>query len=104
VLNLFRPSSLLKLIIVMAFVGLANSEQAKNTVETLDEVSIIGNSELPRVNFSLLWQLPSVENRDEQSPPKKIEGVLTPLEPRRYKQQIHFSRFLEVDAPHFQAR
>jgi hypothetical protein len=75
-----------------------------NKVETLSEVSIIGNTELPNVNFNMTWKLPSVEKRDDQFPPKEISGVLVPIEPKRYKQQIHFSRFLEVDAPSFIVR
>ena len=85
-------------------VAYVNAEDNDGKVETLAEVAIIGNSELPSISFDLPWRLPSVQKREEQSPPKEIPGVVMPIEPRRYKQQLHFSRFLEVDAPHFQAR
>jgi len=78
--------------------------EEKNEVETLTEVSIIGNAELPNKTFDLPWRLASVEKREEQSPPKKLTGMLMPLEPRRYRQQINFSRFLQVDTTHFSAR
>ena len=72
------------------------SQAVEKNVETLDEVTIIGNTELPRVNFDEPWQLPSIEKSSDKSPPKDIPGVLVPIEPHRYKQQIHFSHFLET--------
>ena len=75
-----------------------------NKVETLEEVSIVGNSELPALDFNLSWRLPSVESREDQSLPKNIVDVLGPLEPKRHQQQIHFSRFLEVDTPRYKAQ
>jgi len=97
---------LLQIVTVMIFLCANNlsAKEKENSVETLSDVSIIGNSELPSINFNLPWRLPSIEKRGEESPPKDISDVLTPLEPRRNRQRIHFSHFLEVDAPHFQAR
>jgi len=80
------------------------SHAAEKKVETLDEVTIIGNTELPRVTFDEPWQLASIEKSMDKSPPKDLPGVLEPIEPHRYKQQIHFSHFLEVDVESFQAR
>jgi len=91
-------------ICALSFVDFVNAEEARNSVETLAEVSIIGSSELPNVNFDLPWRLPSIEKRGEQSPPKELPNVLQQVEPHRHKQKIHFSRFLEVDAPHFKSR
>ncbi len=76
----------------------------RNEVETMTEVSIIGNAELPNKVFDLSWRLPSVEKRENQLPPKQLTGMLKPLEPFRYRQQIHFSRYLEVDTSNFSAR
>jgi len=84
--------------------SLAQSTNSKNKVETLSDVNIIGNTELPNVTIDIPWQLPTIEKRDEQSPPKQIPGVLAPLEPHRHRQQIHFSRFLEIDVQTFKAR
>lgn len=84
--------------------SLSESTNAKNKVETLSEVTIIGNTELPNVSFDLTWQLPTIEKRDDQSPPKQVPGVLVPLEPKRHRQRLHFSRFLDVDTPNFKAR
>lgn len=78
--------------------------QSENKVETLSEVSIIGSSELPKVNFDLPWELPTVESRDDASPPKNISGVIEPIEPSRHRQQVHFFRFLEVESPTFKPR
>lgn len=80
------------------------SQAIENKVETLDEVTIIGNTELPRVTFDQPWQLPSIEKGMDKSPPKDIPGVLVPIEPHRYKQQLHFSHFFEVDVESFQAK
>ncbi len=91
------------LLLVSPF-GLSNEKQSDNKVETLSEVSIIGSSELPNVSFDLPWKLPTVEKRDEASPPKNISGTLEAIEPVRHWQQIHFSRFLEVDSPSFKPR
>jgi len=84
----------------------ANSadKQAKNKVETLSEVSIIGSSELPNVNFDTAWKLPTIQKRGEQSPPMVVNGVLEAIEPKRQRQQLHFSRFLEVDSSSFNVR
>jgi len=91
-------------ICAVCFVSFVHAEDSKNTVETLAEVSIIGSSELPNVSFDLPWRLPSIEKRGEQSPPKKLPNILQQIEPNRHKQKIHFSRFLKVDAPHFNSR
>tara|TARA_R110002167_G_scaffold180956_23_gene381207 strand:+ start:1036 stop:1362 length:327 start_codon:yes stop_codon:yes gene_type:complete len=80
------------------------SQAIEKKVETLDEVTIIGNTELPRVSFDQPWQLPSIEKSADKSPPKDIPGVLVPIEPHRYKQQLHFSHFLEVDVESFQSK
>lgn len=82
----------------------AADKQAKNKVETLSEVSIIGSSELPNVNFNTAWKLPTIEKRGEQSPPMVVNGVMEPIEPKRQRQQLHFSRFLEVDSSSFNIR
>jgi hypothetical protein len=73
-------------------------------IQTMKEVSIIGNTELPSTNFDLPWLLSSVDKRADQSPLKDVPGLLRPIEPFRYKQQIHFSKYLEVDTSHFNAR
>ena len=80
------------------------SHALEKKVETLDEVTIIGNTELPRVTFDQPWQLPSIEKSAEKSPPKDIPGLMEPIEPHRYKQQLHFSHFLEVDVESFQSK
>tara|TARA_R110001592_G_scaffold138511_4_gene357640 strand:- start:21285 stop:21611 length:327 start_codon:yes stop_codon:yes gene_type:complete len=80
------------------------SQAIEKKVETLDEVTIIGNTELPRVVFDQPWQLPSIEKSTDKSPPKDIPGVLVPIEPHRYKQQLHFNHFLEVDVEPFQSK
>tara|TARA_R110000850_G_scaffold229527_6_gene354358 strand:+ start:109 stop:435 length:327 start_codon:yes stop_codon:yes gene_type:complete len=80
------------------------SQAIEKKVETLDEVTIIGNTELPRVLFDQPWQLPSIEKSADKSPPKDVPGVLVPIEPHRYKQQLHFSHFLEVDVESFQSK
>ena len=78
--------------------------EQKNKIETINEVSIIGNTELPNKNFDLEWRLPSVEKRENQSPPKFIKGMLLPVEPHRYRQQIHFSHYLNLGSSNFSAR
>ena len=72
------------------------SQAIEKKVETLDEVTIIGNTELPRVVFDQPWQLPSIEKSTDKSPPKDIPGVLV--------QQLHFNHFLEVDVEPFQSK
>ena len=91
-------------VVIFVFGMSFHSHAAEKKVETLDEVTIIGNTELPRVSFDEPWQLPSVEKSIDKSPPKDIPGVLEPIEPHRYKQQLHFSHYLEVDVESFQAR
>lgn len=86
--------------LVMSF----HSQALEKKVETLDEVTIIGNTELPRVTFDQPWQLPSIEKSEERSPPKDLPGIMVPLEPHRYKQQLHFSHYLDVDIEVFQPK
>lgn len=90
---------------IILLLGMSFLSQAlEKKVETLDDVTIIGNTELPRVTFDQPWQLASIEKSSEKSPPKNIPGVLVPIEPHRYKQQLHFSHFLEVDVESFQPK
>ena len=91
---------LLILLLGMSFL----SQAIEKNIETLDEVTIIGNTELPRVTFDQPWQLPSIERSSDKSPPKDIPGVLMPIEPHRYKEQIHFSQFLDVDVESFKSK
>lgn len=100
-----RLYSISKVFIFFLLLGMSFLSQAiEKEVETLDEVTIIGNTELPRVTFDQPWQLPSIEKSADKSPPKDIPGVLVPIEPHRYKQQLHFSHFLEVDVESFQSK
>jgi hypothetical protein len=72
--------------------------------DTVGEISIVGSTELPNVTFSLPWQLPSVESRDGQKPPREIAGMFAPLDPKWHRQQIHFNRYLDVDLPSYQVK
>jgi len=83
--------------------NLANSEDSTE-IQTMKEISIIGNAELPSTSFELPWRLSSVEKREDESPVKDVPGLIRSIEPFRYKQQIHFSKYLEVDTYHFNAR
>lgn len=105
IFGLFSVSRIQKAFAFILLLGMSFLSQAlEKKVETLDEVTIIGNTELPRVTFDQPWQLPSIEKSADKSPPKDIPGVLVPIEPHRYKQQLHFSHFLEVDVESFQAK
>jgi hypothetical protein len=95
--------SAILIVVLLANSNLALGESSKD-VQTMKEVSIIGNNELPTTSFDLPWQLPSVDKRADESPVKDVPGLLRPIEPFRYKQQIHFSRYLEVDTARFNAR
>ena len=66
---------------------------------TVAEISIIGNTELPNVSFNLPWRLPSVANRAEQSPIKFLDNMLVPIEPKRHRKMVFFSEHLELDVP-----
>ncbi len=81
-----------------------NLKKEAQAVETVGEVSIIGNTELPNVSFNLPWRLPTVENREEQSPRKELANTLEPLEPKWHQQSVHFSRFLKLEIPEFSKR
>lgn len=72
--------------------------------DTVGEISIVGSTELPNVSFPLPWRLPSVEKREEGSPPREISGTLGHLEPKRHRQQVHFDRYLEVEMPSYQVK
>jgi len=98
-----KHNFLLLTLVLFVNSGFAYSEDSAD-VQTMKEVSIIGNAELPSTSFDLPWRLPSVDKREDQSPLKKVPGLLVPIEPFRYKQQIHFSRYLEVDTSHFTAK
>ena len=103
--NIQRSRVLLTVILLLVSTFVTSAEkQGANRVETLSEVSIIGSNELPNVNFGLNWKLPTIDKREEASPPENIPGVLQPIEPVRHRQQLHFSRFLEVDSPSFKPR
>jgi len=90
-------------IVLLSLPGLTFSDEGAN-IQTMNEVSIIGNTELPSTSFDLPWRLPSVDKREEQSPLKDVPGLLRPIEPFRYKQQVYFSKYLEIDTSHFNAR
>ena len=99
---IFNKKCSLIFCVLVLLLGMSFFSQAKEkNVETLSEVTIIGNSELPRVSFDQPWQLPSIESTSDKSPPKDIPGVLKVIEPRRYKEQLHFSQFLDVDVESF---
>lgn len=106
--QLTHLSALLALFLALFQISAAKAENGskKNTqaVETVGEVSIIGNTELPNVTFNLPWRLPTVENREEQSPVKELPNMLTPIEPLRHQQQVYFSRYLQLDVADFSKR
>ena len=104
-IKMFGLVGILRACCCILLLGMSFLSQAiEKKVETLDEVIIIGNTELPRVTFNQPWQLPSIEKSADKTPPKDIPGVLVPIEPHRYKQQLHFSHFLEVDVESFQSK
>ena len=91
--------------LLLSMAGFAYSEGAQNTDKnTVLELSIIGNNELPKVSFNLPWRLPSVEKREDQSPSRDLKGVLSPLEPDQHKKYVYFSRYLELDIPELRTR
>lgn len=65
----------------------------------VSEISIIGNTELPNVSFNLPWRLPSVANREDQSPIRELKNMLVPIEPRQHRKKVFFSQHLELDLP-----
>jgi hypothetical protein len=91
------------IVVIILFATLAQNAVSVED-ETVTEVSIIGNTELPNKNFNLPWRLPSIEKREEQSPPTMLPDMLSPLEPKRYRQQLHFSDYLQVDTINFRPR
>lgn len=95
--------SLLLICLLFIHSALAYAEGLTD-IQTMKEVSIIGNNELPSTEFDLPWRLPSVNKREDQSPLKDVPGLLRPIEPSRYQQQIYFSKYLEIDTTHFNAR
>lgn len=98
-----RTFSLGCALLVSLYASTISAEAAKK-VDTMKEVSIIGNDELPNTQFDLPWRLPSIDKRADESPEKNVPGLLRPIEPYRYKEQIHFTKYLEVDSSHFNAR
>ena len=98
--NIKLLSGLVLMLLAFAF---AQAEEAKKPVETIGEVSIIGNTELPTETFNLPWSLPSVEKRSDQSPTNKLPNMLKPIEPVRHKQMVHFLHYYQIEMPHFKA-
>ena len=98
-----RLALLLSSVVVSAMPVSVLAEESKKAVETIGEVSIIGNTELPTVTFNLPWSLPSVEKRSDQSPTNKLPNMLTPIEPVRHKQMVHFLHYYQIEMPHFKA-
>ena len=76
----------------------------KKSVESVVDVSIIGSTELPRVEFDLPWRLPSIQKREDQKPNTEIPWLLEPLDPERHRKLVYFKRYLELDLPEFKAR
>lgn len=76
-----------------------SDSSSKVSSKKLDEVSIIGNRELPQVEFVVPWGLPSVPERADQKPLAKLENMLAPLEPVVHRKRIFFSQHLEVQSP-----
>jgi hypothetical protein len=99
-----QKSALAPILMLVSPFVLSEASSTQNKVETLSEVSIIGSTELPNVSFDLPWKLPTIERRDEAKPPNNLKGILEAIEPVRHRQQIHFSRFLEVDSPSLERR
>ena len=98
-----KNNRVLLLSVLLVYSGLAISESSAD-IQTMKEISIIGNAELPSTSFDMPWRLPSVDSREAESPVKEVPGVLIPIEPFRYKQQIYFSKYLEVDTSQFRVK
>lgn len=86
--------------------GFTNSSKGEsanvaNSERQIEEVSIIGNTELPKVSFNLPWRLPSVVKRSEAKPPSEIPGMLVPIEPTRLQKHIFFNQHLELAMPDY---
>ncbi len=101
ILNGMKLKGIFSVLLIYTSSPVILAAQPENQVETVGEVSIIGNTELPNVTFNLPWRLPSIENREEQSPTKELAGMLEPIEPDRHRQMVHFSRYLELDVDKF---
>lgn len=77
------------------------SANVADSERQIEEVSIIGNTELPKVSFNLPWRLPSVVKRSEAKPPSEIPGMLVPIEPTRLQKHIFFNQHLELAMPDY---
>lgn len=80
---------------------LAQDKSTDKQGNTISEVSIIGNTELPNVSFDLPWKLPSVTRREEQKPVARLEGMLDPIEPETHRKRLFFSQHLKLDVPKY---
>ena len=93
----------LAMVVLLVFCPYATAEKstAASKAERSEDISIIGNTELPKVNFNLPWKLPSIVKRSEAKPVTELSGMLVPIEPEWHDKQVFFSQYLELELPSY---
>ena len=66
----------------------------------LDETTVIGNQEQPRVTYILPWQLSSMPNLADPPLTQLIDEALAPVDREVFRRQLHYYRvFSTTDTP-----
>ena len=66
----------------------------------LDETTVIGNQDLPRVTYILPWQLSSMPNLADPPLAQLINEALAPVDREVFRRQLHYYRvFSTTDTP-----
>ncbi len=68
----------------------------KSKEVALPGMSVMGNSEQPKVLYLVPWQPPSIANDSSDPPPKKMPGVMPMLDPTQHKKEVYFNKHLKV--------
>ena len=105
--SVFRWSIICVLMSFMAMHAQVFAEPSKakpGSSLVLDEVSIIGNTELPNVGFELPWKLPTVQKREDSQPLPELDGMLVPIDPIRHRKDVIFSQSLELEVPNYKVK
>jgi len=62
----------------------------------LQGMSVMGNSEQPKVLYLVPWQPPSIPSDVSDPPPKTITGIMPMMNPLHHTKQIYFRKHLKV--------
>jgi hypothetical protein len=93
------PALLAGMLLSVSQAGLADKAtktESNNKETVLQGMSVMGNSEQPKVLYLIPWQAPSVLSDVPDPPPKTIKNAMLMMDPVNHQKQLYFSQHLKV--------